>query len=280
MEVKGSGDPTTISVTERGGTWHNLFRLIPGFLADSPPPVIRGSKKPSSFGLSTDHSIAVVLPIAYKTTPLTSQTAIESKHHGSPLLSLAAKGLSIREQEKIHIRKAKLESIALETIFVKKNSRRRSHQIKKIESELDDEKKTIISKKEEAYSAGTMRLGSIDSPKLEPIFQNPISAPNIHASSILRTPPKSMVVGRLKHSRSVISAPTLRNLGNRKPKRGREFDIVRNDVVEYPLEQEPSNQPSMSSNIYDLLQSNNSELLAEEPTDVDTDIDADSGSNV
>lgn len=125
-----------------------------------------------------------------------------------------------------------------------------------------------------------MLLGSIHSPKLEPIFQNPISAPNLHASIVPRTPPKSMVVGRLKRSRSVISPPTLRNLGNRKPKRGREFDIVRNAVVEYPFEQEPNIQPLNSSNIYDLLQSNNSELLAEEPTDVDTDIDADSGLNI
>ena len=65
----------------------------------------------------------------------------------------------------------------------------------------------------------------------------------------------------------------MKNLGNRKPKRGREFDVVRNVVVEYELEQKQGQDSLGSSNIYDILHENDPEWLVEEETEVDTDND-------
>ena len=65
MEGKGNGDPTAISVPHGGGTWHDLFCLIPGFLMSSPPDILRGSKKSTSLKSATDRSIAIVLPVIF-----------------------------------------------------------------------------------------------------------------------------------------------------------------------------------------------------------------------
>ena len=65
----------------------------------------------------------------------------------------------------------------------------------------------------------------------------------------------------------------MKHLGNRKPKRGREFDVVHNAVVEYELEQKQGQDSLGSSNIYDILHENDPELLVEEEIEVDTDND-------
>lgn len=106
--------------------------------------------------------------------------------------------------------------------------------------------------------------------QLLPIIQNPIQSSNLLATLPPRTPPKLIVIEFLKQSRSIVSSPTMKNLGNRKPKRGCEFDVVRNAVVEYELEQKHGQDSLGSSNIYDILYENDPELLVEEETEVDT----------
>ena len=274
MEAKGSGDPTTISVPEGGGTWQDLFRLIPGFLADSPPPITRGPKKQTLASHSQDRSIALVLPVTFKSATKLPSLLNDSREHLSANLVQNTQRLSIREQEKIKSEKTRVASKAKENIFIKKNSRRRSHEIKKIESDSENEQKgLILTKKQDLIPLAVSISSSNSSSQLLPIIQNPIHSSNTLATLPPRTPPKSIVIGRLKRSRSIVSPPTLKNLGNRKPKRGREFDVVRNAVVEYELDQRQGQDSLSSSNIYDILHQNNPELLVEEETDIDTDND-------
>ena len=101
MEAKGSGDPTTISVPEGGGTWQDLFCLIPGFLPDSPLPVTRGPKKQTLASYSLDHSIALVLPVTFKSATKQPSLLNDSQEHLSVNLVQNTQRLSIREMERI-----------------------------------------------------------------------------------------------------------------------------------------------------------------------------------
>jgi len=150
MEEKGNADRTTISVPDPGGTWHDLFCLISGFLICSPPDIPHGSKKSTSLKSSTDCSIAIVLPITFISLIQIPKSALEpeSYKHLSPVSSLREIKLSVREEEKVRSGKVKVASKERENIFVKKNSRRRSHDIKKMELESEGEfnSLTIINK--------------------------------------------------------------------------------------------------------------------------------------
>ena len=77
-----------------------------------------------------------------------------------------------------------------------------------------------------------------------------------------------MVIVRLKRSRS---PSTMKNLRNRKPKCGCEFDVACNAVVEYEFEQKQGQDSLGCSNIYDMFHENNPQLLVEEEIEIDTD---------
>ena len=262
MEEKGNGDPTMISVPDGGGTWHDLFCLIPGFLISSPPDIPHGSKKSTSLKSSTNCSIAMVLPVTFiSPIPIPKPTfEPESYNHLSPVRSLREKKSSVREEEKVRSDKVKVASKERENIFVKKNSRQRSHDIKKMESESEEEFNNLTITYKQGSSSGSASIVSHYFSKLKPIIQNLIPSTSTVALIPPRTPSKSTIIGRLKRSRSLVSPPALKKLGNRKPKRGREFDVVRNAVVEYQAEQEEGVAISTSSNIYDILQHDNSDL--------------------
>ena len=237
MEAKGNGDPTTISVPEGGGTWHDLFCLIPNFLGNSPPEIPRGSKKSSTTGLLTNQSIAIVLPVIFKPTTQTPTSVLDLQPIPATIHPIALKKLTVRERESKRKENIKTASKARENIFVKKSTRRRSQDIKKIESESDNERKETVIMKKEISNSTSVQISNIQPPvKLERIIQNPIPATNTFNEIIPKTPPKSMIIGRLKRSRSIVSPPSLKNLGNRKPKRGREFDAVRDAIIDHQLD--------------------------------------------
>ena len=145
-----------------------------------------------------------------------------------------------------------------------------------MESESEDEFNNLTIPNKQGSSSGSASIVSDHHfSKLKPIIQNPVSSTSTIALISPRTPSKSTIIGRLKRSRSLVSPPALKNLGNHKPKRGREFDVVRNAVVEYRAEQEAGVAPSTSSNIYDILQHDNSDLAFDlgEETEIDTEVD-------
>ena len=120
MEAKGSGDPTTISVPEGGGTWQDLFRLIPGFLPDSPLPVTCGPKKQTLASYSLDRSIALVLPVTFKSATKQPSLLNDSQEHLSVNLVQNTKRLSIREMEKIKSEKTRIASKPKKTSLLKR----------------------------------------------------------------------------------------------------------------------------------------------------------------
>lgn len=132
---------------------------------------------------------------------------------------------------------------------------------------------SLIVGKRRSTSFEDMSEVTISNPsRLEQIIQKPIRSSNSVTSIPPHTPPKSRIIHRMKRSRSVVSPPSQRNLGYQKPKRGREFDVIRDAIIDHQLEQAPNPHPvPSSSNIYNILTKDNSQLWVEEETEVDTD---------
>ena len=112
LEGNRNDDPTMISVPDGGGTWHDLFCLISGFLISSPPDIPREFKKSTAPKYSTDRWIAIVLPVTFiSPIPIPKSTfEPESYNHLSPVSSLREMKLSVQEEEKVRNGKVKVAS--------------------------------------------------------------------------------------------------------------------------------------------------------------------------
>jgi len=112
--------------------------------------------------------------------------------------------------------------------------------------------------------------------KWEPIIENPVTATNTSKVVTPRMPLKLIIIGCLKLSRTIVSPPSLQNLGNQKLKLGHEFDAVCDANFDHQLNQEQTVCPSNFSNLYNILPHQEGEILVEEETDIDTNIDTNS----